>query len=111
MAETRHLIRNVVIAGACAIVSALRFGGIACAEPTFVVDQSQTAVDLFFNLRFSGVTGQEFVPALSSLRAVELLFDGPDGSFPPDLRGDFSTGIREGSPTGPESRRACPSLC
>jgi hypothetical protein len=55
MAETKHFIRNVVLAGACAIVSALRFGGIAYAEPTFVVDQSQTAVDLFFNLHLPGI--------------------------------------------------------
>jgi len=66
----------------------------------FVVDQSHTSFSGFFNLRFSGVTGQEFTPTLDSLDVVELLFDGPDGSFPPAIEGQFSVGIRQGSVTG-----------
>ena len=71
------------------------------ARGEFIVDQSQTSFDEFFNLQFSGVTGQEFTPALPSLDVVELLFDGPGGTFPPNIPGQFSVGIHTGSVAGP----------
>jgi hypothetical protein len=83
------------------IVLCLLYGNFTEASAELIVDQSQTSFDALVNLRFSGVTGQEFMPTLSSLDTVELLFDGPDGSFPPNIRGDFSVGIHQGSITGP----------
>jgi hypothetical protein len=32
---------------------------------------------------------------------MELLFDGPDGTFPPNIPGEFSVGIHQGGITGP----------
>jgi hypothetical protein len=65
---------------ACALLVTLGQGR---AEATSIlIDQAQMTLDVLVNLRFSGVTGQEFTPTLSSLDIVEVLFDGPGGTFP-----------------------------
>jgi hypothetical protein len=85
----------------CVAALALLIGNPTEAKGSFVVDQSQLSFDGFVNLRFSGASGQEFTPAHLSLDRVDLLFDGPGGSFPADVTGDFSVSIRQDSIAGP----------
>jgi hypothetical protein len=70
------------------------------ARAEFIIDQSQNSFDVLFNLRFSGTTGQAFTPALQSLDVVEVLFDGPGGTFASNIPGEFSVSIHRGGVTG-----------
>jgi hypothetical protein len=88
------------LANICVAALAVLSGNLPEARGEFIVDQSQTSFNVLVNLRFSGVTGQEFTAALPSLDVVELLFDGPDGTFPPDIPGEFSVSIQGGGMTG-----------
>jgi len=94
-----NILRRLATITIAALV--LLWGNGKAARAEFIVDQSQTSFNVLFNLRFTGVTGQEFTPALPSLDVVELLFDGPDGTFPPNVPGQFSVGIHKGGVTGP----------
>src|SRR5262249_15644917 len=79
------------------LVALISLGTARDSNATPIIDQSQGSFDSLINLRFTGVTGQTFTPALSSLDIVELLFDGPDGTFPPDIAGIFGVGIHRGT--------------
>jgi len=92
---------RTALANLCVTALALLSGNLNAAWGDFIVDQSQTSVDVLVNLGFSGLTGQGFTPALPSLDVVEVFFDGPDGTFPPDIPGEFSVGIHQGGITGP----------
>jgi len=94
-----NILRRLATITIAALV--LLWGNGKAARAEFIVDQSQTSFNVLFNLRFTGVTGQEFTPALPSLDVVELLFDGPGGTFPPNISGQFSVGIHKGGVTGP----------
>jgi hypothetical protein len=90
--------RLIVTVGLVALVS---LGAPSDSNAGLIIDQSQVSFDGFINLRFTGVTGQTFTPALSTLDIVELLFDGPGGTFPPNIEGNFSVGIHQGTIFGP----------
>jgi hypothetical protein len=83
---------------ACAVLVTLGQG--RAGATSILVDQAQMTVDGFLNLRASGVTGQEFTPTLPFLDVVELVFEGPGGTFPPDVQADFSVGIHVGTISG-----------
>src|SRR5262249_92866 len=88
------------LAGTCLATLLLLSSNLPEAKAELIVDQSQTTFDQFVNLRFSGVSGQEFTPALPSLDIVELLLDGPGGSFPPNIPADFNVRIHRGGIAG-----------